>query len=118
MEQLDRLATHSPAPPNLTQSPHAHAKRLPPTPQHAHAHRAQHAASHASASPAHDTQDARAPPARRRLVTHRYARLPAAASPARYGTAAVLRGCLTPLGEASVYCSPRPWRAHSQLKRP
>ena len=74
MEQSDRLATHSPAPPNLTH-------------------------------PLHCTHDARAPLARRRLVTHRYARPPAVASPARYGKTAVLRGCLTPLGGAGVYCS-------------
>ena len=115
MEQSDRLATHSPAPPNLTQPLHAHARR-----QHAHEHSARHMPAHTTASHAtpQAMHDARAPPARRRLVTHRYARPPAAASPARYGTAAVLRGCLTPLGEASVYCSPRPWRAHSQLERP
>ena len=107
MEQSDRLATHSPAPPNLTQSLHAHARRPPIR-----------LAARARAQRPQVMHDARAPLARRRLVTHRYARPPAVASPARYGKTAVLRGCLTPLGGAGVYCSPRPRRAHSQLERP
>ena len=69
-EQSDRPATHSPAPPNLTQSPHAHATRLPPAPQHAQEHSARHTPAHTTAG--HGTpqamHDARAPSARRRLA--------------------------------------------------
>ena len=68
MEQPDRLATHSPAPPNLTQPLHAHARSLPTRlatraraqrPPHARPHHSQprHTARHARR-----TRPARPPP--------------------------------------------------------
>ena len=57
-------------------------------------------ASHATPQGMHD---ARAPLARRRLVTHRYARLPAVASPARFGkTAAVAAAAVAAAAAAAA----------------
>jgi len=81
MEQPDRLATHSPAPPNLTQPLHAHARSLPTRlatrartqrPPHARPHHSQprHTSSHTlrtrPARPPPPSDAPLRPPARRR----------------------------------------------------